>query len=321
MSVCLIGLGANLGNRRETLQKAVHQLATRCGGRLIGVSRWIETRPVGGPVDQPAYLNGAATIETSLAPNELLELLHQIEEELGRHRDRRWAAREIDLDLLLYENHVEQSGSLVVPHPRMAWRRFVLEPAVEIAPSMVHPTIGWTIQRLFDHLNTTPPYIALAGSSDQVRTEFARRVAKQCGAEVLSRHQRPSLAGRLGDSGGDEWLGGLECLRQQARLLAIGSPRWRQPKRSVVSDFWFDELRAWAFERLAEGEIDTFFHLWCRKSLRVVRPRLVVWLAGQEDGRLASQLRRQGVGPVLGVAEPQTDEAIEEVVAAIRAME
>ena len=99
-------------------------------------------RPIGGPAGQEPFLNAAALLETSLPPAELLARLQRIELHLGRTRETRWAARTLDLDLLLYDNLVLNTPYLTLPHPRMAFRRFVLEPAAEVAPEMAHPRLA-----------------------------------------------------------------------------------------------------------------------------------------------------------------------------------
>jgi 2-amino-4-hydroxy-6-hydroxymethyldihydropteridine diphosphokinase len=142
------------------------------------------TKPIGGPPGQGDFLNAAARLETTLSPRELLAALQKIEHKLGRKRTRRWEARPIDLDLLLYGDlclrETSPPAPLEIPHPRMAFRRFVLEPAAEVAADMVHPKIGWTIQELRDHLVNAPPYIAIA-AADQ---EFAARLAYVAAFEV-----------------------------------------------------------------------------------------------------------------------------------------
>lgn len=114
------------------------------------MSALIETEPVGGPAGQPKYLNGAAELKTSLTPRELLSELLSIERTLGRDRSSndRNAARLIDLDLLLYDNLIEYEEDLIVPHPRMHEREFVLRPLAEIAPDAMHPAFRRSIQQL-----------------------------------------------------------------------------------------------------------------------------------------------------------------------------
>ncbi len=149
-SAAYIGIGANLGDRRRTIRQAIGMLNRTPGVRAIGVSRLIETEPVGGPKRQPMFLNGAAKILTRLEPGELLDLLLDVERRLGRDRSRevRNGPRPIDLDLLLYGSRVLRGRRLTVPHPRMHLRMFVLKPMSEIAPRVRHPLIGITMASL-----------------------------------------------------------------------------------------------------------------------------------------------------------------------------
>lgn len=148
MTIAYIGLGANLGDREANLRAAV--------GRLddlgpLRVSSFRETDPV-GVTEQPRFVNAVAELETDLGASALLEQLLEIERELGRDRSRgeRWGPRTIDLDLLLYGNEVIDEPGLTVPHPRLAGRRFVLEPLHELAPDLALPN-G---RRIRDLLNT-----------------------------------------------------------------------------------------------------------------------------------------------------------------------
>jgi len=136
-----VGLGANLGPREITLLRAVDLLAATEGVDVLQVSQLQETEPF-GVVDQPAYLNGAVAIDTTLTPRELLERLLEIERELGRVRDVRWGSRTIDLDLLLYGDLSLDEPGLHVPHPRLAERRFALEPLAELDPALLIPGLG-----------------------------------------------------------------------------------------------------------------------------------------------------------------------------------
>ena len=135
-----MGLGANLGDREETLRRAVELLGAEPGIEVVAVSSFRETDPV-GYLEQPAFLNGACAVETELAPRELLDRLLAVERELGRRRGAgpRWGPRTIDLDLLLYGDVTMDEPGLTVPHPRLAERPFALEPLLELDPGLHLP--------------------------------------------------------------------------------------------------------------------------------------------------------------------------------------
>jgi 2-amino-4-hydroxy-6-hydroxymethyldihydropteridine diphosphokinase len=151
-----VALGSNVGDRRAHLDAAVAALDETPGVTVHAVSSYHETAPVGGPPGQGPFLNAAAAIETTLDPRELLATLQAIEARAGRVRDVRWAERTLDLDLLLFGNLILDSAELTVPHPRMAVRRFVLAPLVEVAPSAVDPFTGRTISELLVNLDADP---------------------------------------------------------------------------------------------------------------------------------------------------------------------
>jgi 2-amino-4-hydroxy-6-hydroxymethyldihydropteridine diphosphokinase len=136
MTRAYVGLGANLGDREQSIRDAVSALPG-----VVVVSTLRETDPV-GVIDQPKFLNGVAALETELQPQELLDLLLAVERRLGRERRERWGPRTIDLDLLLYGDEVIDEEGLTVPHPHLHERRFVLEPLAEIAPTLVVPGLG-----------------------------------------------------------------------------------------------------------------------------------------------------------------------------------
>ena len=135
-----MGLGSNLGEREATLWKALEGLGATEGIEVVAVSSFRETDPV-GVVDQPRFVNGAAALETSLRPRELLERLLDVERSLGRDRavEERWGPRTLDLDLLLYGGETIDEPGLEVPHPRLAERAFVLEPLLELDPDLRLP--------------------------------------------------------------------------------------------------------------------------------------------------------------------------------------
>ncbi len=142
-----IGLGANLGDRRATLERAVALLDGHPGLCVVVRSELRETEPW-GLVDQPPFLNGVVALDTSLPPRALLDVLLAVEQQLGRVRGERWGPRTIDLDLLLYGSESVDEPGLVVPHPRLHERAFVLEPLAELDPRLVVPRQGTVTELL-----------------------------------------------------------------------------------------------------------------------------------------------------------------------------
>ena len=130
-----------LGDREVTIREALRLLDAHADVTVAAVSTLRETDPV-GVVDQPRFLNGVAALDTELAPRALLDLLLEVERELGRVRAERWGPRTIDLDLLLYGDAVVDEAGFTLPHPRLHERRFVLEPLAELAPELVLPGRG-----------------------------------------------------------------------------------------------------------------------------------------------------------------------------------
>ncbi len=152
-----LALGSNLGDRQAFLDAAIARLRLQPGIEVDRVSSYHETDPVGGPAGQGRYLNAAAQIRTSLEPIKLLRVLLAVETQLGRVRAERFGPRTIDLDLLLYGTQVldvhEPDCELILPHPRLHERRFVLAPLAEIAPLAVHPILQSTAKDLLARLN------------------------------------------------------------------------------------------------------------------------------------------------------------------------
>ena len=155
-SLACIALGSNLGDRQGTLERAIAALGRTRGVVVKKFSSFHETEPVGGPPGQGPFLNAAAVLETTLDPFGLLHVLQAIEDQFGRTRTVRWGERTLDLDLLLFDEQIVTTAELTIPHPRMATRRFVLEPLAEIAPDAVDPISRQTIAALLAALEGAP---------------------------------------------------------------------------------------------------------------------------------------------------------------------
>jgi deoxyguanosine kinase len=266
---------------------------------------------------------------------------------LGRRRGARWGPRTIDLDLLLYAEQVLRTPSLVLPHPRMAWRRFVLEPAAEVAPQMIHPTTGWAIARLLQHLDTAAPYVAIAGPIGVGKTRLAEAVARRTGATLVREElDLAQLEAFYQDPAGTGWATEVQLLHQRARLLAGGTSPWSNRPRLVVSDFWFDQSLAFADVWLGRDQAAAFVGQFDEARRGVVRPKLVVLLDAPAE-RLLRHIAQRGrpgeqrlgierleqlrsvlqarasatdVGPMMHLAEEDLEQRVGEVLGAVEAM-
>lgn len=150
MAKAVIGLGSNLGERDKNIRTALEKMQEK-GIELLRVSSVLETEPY-GYTNQPKFLNAVCLVETNLTPDQLLDVLLEIEKEMGRVRERKWGPRIIDLDIIFYEDLVLESERLIVPHPDMHNRWFVLAPLAEICPDYVHPKLKKTVRELLQEL-------------------------------------------------------------------------------------------------------------------------------------------------------------------------
>ena len=149
MSLAFLGLGTNLGDRLDNLRQAV--LALSGCGTVLAVSPIYETAPV-GVTDQPAFLNMALKLETSLTPQQLLRAIKDMEVTLGRTQTIRWGPRLIDIDILLFDQVQLNEDHLHIPHPRLCERSFALTPLADVAGNHIHPTHNQTIAQLLARL-------------------------------------------------------------------------------------------------------------------------------------------------------------------------
>lgn len=148
-SIVLLSLGSNLGDRMKNINSALHLLDANDNINLLKSSAFFETEPLGYK-NQPVFLNIAALCETNLGVYDLWNECRQIELAIGRKNRPRWHEREIDIDILLVDKLILEEKDLSIPHPRMQERMFVLQPASEIAPEMIHPVFNLAIKSLLD---------------------------------------------------------------------------------------------------------------------------------------------------------------------------
>jgi 2-amino-4-hydroxy-6-hydroxymethyldihydropteridine diphosphokinase len=311
MPRCLIGLGANLGEPAETLRAALDALARHPGIEFVAASSFLETKPIGGPVGQGTFLNACATIRTERSPRETIQTLLEIEASLGRTRRTRWEARKLDLDLLLYGDAVCREQGVEIPHPRMASRRFVLDPAAEIAGGMIHPTTGWTIGAMARHLREAPNVAMLTGLAVDQKTKVIRKLE-----DAMAAGGATFMAFRVPDC--DDLSIRGKAVR--ATFDVAGDVAYPPFATLVILDFWPGESLLWKEQSLPDEE--QILSLLAEQPA----PKLLIDLyVPGEDAALAERwgqiLRAHAPAPWIRVNAAHPEAAETEIVAALQAMQ
>jgi 2-amino-4-hydroxy-6-hydroxymethyldihydropteridine diphosphokinase len=304
-----IALGSNLGDRPQHLAAALDLLRQQPGVRVLRVSTSHETEPVGGPAGQGKYLNAVAELQTDLAPCALLRLLLSVEAQCGRVRQEHHGPRTLDLDLLLYgqEVHVlhEPDCDLVVPHPRMHERLFVLEPLAEIAPLAVHPVLQSTIADLLRRLrqraasDLTGLRALVTGSSSGIGRAIAETLAGAGAAVVIHGYRSAARAEEVARSCGAAAEVLLADLRDETACAALVEQAWqRGPVDVWINNAGADILTGTGRHLSYERKLEELWQVDVRATIFLSRA-------------IGQRMRERGRGAIINMSWDQAETGME----------
>jgi len=328
-----IGMGSNIGDRGDTLMRAVKMLSEVDGVVVRRLSQFVRTEPLGGPADQPAYFNAAAEVAVELSPRELLAALQDIERQLGRDRAReqRWGPRTCDLDILLMgETVAREEPDLVIPHPRMHERAFVLEPLSTIAPSAVHPVLGKTVSEMLDDVRSgrvkpslqppeeslragelgrqagpgaagldesaardatgQAPLLSIIGLPASGKTTLAELLAMELPAKIVREDYEGNPFLAESYAGPDEMRLPAQAFYLLSRVSQLSASHW-PATGTFVGDYGFCQDRVYASLRLSPEDFAAYEALHARVAPLVHPPKAMVFL----DAEPAALLERIAV--------------------------
>ena len=279
-----IGLGSNLGDRPEFINKALKLLGGIEQTKLVRASDMIETIPLGDKT-QPKFLNAVAEIETTLSADDLHKKLIDIETALGKVPAEKWAPRTIDLDLLLFGDQIIDTSRLAVPHSQMHLRSFVLEGLCQLNAELIHPVIKESVGELAARLNDcdfafnpdVPQLISIAGIIGVGKTTLTNKLADLFDSKLLFEDydKNPFLA--------DVYAGKKE-LALDSQLYFLNSrlqqldPGALKPSQIVITDYVFEKELIYAKLLLDENQLALYEKVYRQSCLKVIAPVLVIYM-------------------------------------------
>lgn len=279
-----IGLGSNLGDRERSIREALQVLGGNGSVEVARVSDIQETEPL-GRMDQPKYLNGVAEIRTALKPRELLQKLKATEAALGRQPDTSWQSRPIDLDLLLFNDEVLSTAGLVVPHPEMHLRSFVLDGLCQLNPRLVHPVLKEPVSELSRRLAggnflldpQSPQLVCVSGVIGVGKTTLAKKLAEVLPATVLFEpyDTNPFLAQVYAGKAELALDSQLYFLVKRAEQL---DPQNLPRDRVFVTDYVFQKELIYARRLLDEHQLELYEAIYPPFARRAATPSVVIYL-------------------------------------------
>ncbi len=279
-----IGLGSNLGDRKDYIDKAIKMLAEAEQVKFVGVSELIETAPL-GRAEQPDYLNAVAEIQTSFSLEDLHKTLIESENRLGRVRQEKWSPRTIDLDLLLFEDQRIETAELRVPHPQMHLRSFVLKGLCRLDSKLLHPVMNVSVGELAARLNgcdfildpDKPQLVSIAGNIGAGKTTLAKELAGRFDCQALFEpyDTNPFMP--------DVYAGKKE-LALDSQLFFLTSRVEQldrdnlEPGQIYISDYVFDKELIYARTLLNAQQLALYEGIYLPFTAKVATPMLVIYM-------------------------------------------
>ena len=287
MTIGYVALGSNLGDRQSNIARAISLIPD-----ISRTSDIIETQPLAGS-DQPGYLNSVAEIQTDLSAEKLFKKLIEIENTLGRTRDKKWSPRTIDLDLLLFDDEIIDTPDLIVPHPQMHLRSFVLKPLAQLNPDAKHPLLNRSIETLAKRLNghdfflnpSLPQLISIAGIIGVGKTTLAKNLTDTIGCQLLLEDYDKNPFMPLVYNGNTDLALDSQLYFLNSRLAQLDINNL-SPGQPVITDYIFEKELIYAKKLLNNDQFISYEKLNRSHSGCVAAAQLIIYLTDTAENCL-----------------------------------